>query len=69
MLPDELEPIAADYDCPITLENNIENAFNTATKLAGNNGVVVVAGSITIAASIRLFVTRKRLYTTLRMPK
>ena len=69
MLPDELRPIAADYDCPITLENNIEDALNTATKLAGNNGVVVVAGSITIAASIRLFVTRKRLYTTLRTPK
>ena len=69
MLPDELDSIAAAYDCPTTLENNIENALNIATRLAGNNGVVVVAGSITIAASIRLFVTRKRLYTTLRMPK
>ena len=69
MLPDELDSIAAAYDCPTTLENNIENALNIATRLAGNNGVVVVAGSITIAASIRLLVTRKRLYTTLRMPK
>ena len=69
ILPEELEVIAADYDCPTTLENNIENTLSTATKLAGSNGVVVVAGSITIAASIRLSVTTKPLYTTFRTPK
>ena len=65
MTPDELENIAADYSCSTSIENNIENALNTAIKLAGNDGMVVVAGSITVAARIRLCVTCKHPYTTL----
>ena len=65
MTPDELETIAAEYSCSTTLESNTENALNAATKLAGNDGMIVVAGSITIAASIRLSVTHKRPYATL----
>tara|TARA_B000000460_G_C21144262_1_gene234265 strand:- start:248 stop:454 length:207 start_codon:yes stop_codon:yes gene_type:complete len=65
MTPDELENIAADYSCSTTIESNTENALNAAVKLAGNDGMVVVAGSITIAASIRLSITCKFPYTTL----
>ena len=65
MTPNELETIASDYSCSTTLENNTENALNTAIILAGNDGMVVVAGSITVAASIRLSVTCKHPHATL----
>ena len=65
MTPDELETIAADYSCSTSIENNIASALNAAIKLAGNDGMVVVAGSITVAASIRLSVTCKHPHATL----
>ena len=65
MTPNELENIAADYSCSTTIQNNTENALNAAIKLAGDDGMIVVAGSIAIAASIRLSVTRKHPYATL----
>ena len=49
MTPNELEAIASNYSCSTTLENNTENALNAAIKLAGNDGMIVVAGSITLS--------------------
>ena len=69
MKPDELETISADYNCYTTLASNTESALDAAEKLAGNEGMIVVTGSITIAASIRLLITRKHPYSTLHSSK
>ena len=65
MIPEQLETIAADYGCVTTLASNTESALNAASKLAGNDGMIVVAGSVAIAASIRSLITQKYPYATL----
>ena len=65
MMPEQLETIAADYGCATTLASNTESALNHASKLAGNDGMIVVAGSVAIAASIRSLITQKYPYATL----
>jgi dihydrofolate synthase/folylpolyglutamate synthase len=51
---DSLEMMANDYDCTTESTPDVTQALQKALSLAGNDKLVVVAGSIFVAASARI---------------
>ena len=50
----ELEKWAMEYPCSTEVIPNVQNAFSRAVQLAGDKKIVLVAGSIFVAASARI---------------
>jgi dihydrofolate synthase/folylpolyglutamate synthase len=51
---EDLEKRAKEYPCSTEAIPNVQNALTRAVQLAGNKKVVLVAGSIFVAASARI---------------
>ncbi len=53
----DLAALAEGYDCPVTTVSTVEEVFSEAAGLAGEDGVVLVTGSLYLVGELRQFLT------------